>query len=158
VRVLQHPPSRIVEQGAARLQDDDLARGTPLIDRAFKFNTTSNALAYRLPWIVIAARRRKCRARTTLVGAGPLRPFCRARRSRSASREKGRRQEQRDEYACHMPSNGEVEGPHRSAGWRRGRTISQRPRRPTTSASRTPPTIVRRRQATSVRGHSMGTA
>jgi hypothetical protein len=41
------------------------------------------------------------------------------------------------------PSNGEVEGPHRSARWRRGRTISQRPRRQPTSASRSPPTIVR---------------
>jgi len=41
-------------------------------------------------------------------------------------------------------SNGEVEGPHRSAGpWRRGRTISQRPRRQARNASRTPPTIVR---------------
>jgi hypothetical protein len=47
---------------------------------------------------------------------------------------------------CHglMPSNGEVEGPHRSAPRRRGRTISQRPRRQAASASRTPPTIVRR--------------
>src|SRR6184192_1273329 len=42
-------------------------------------------------------------------------------------------------------SNGEVEGPHRSAPWRRGRTISQRPRRQTASASRPPPTIVRGR-------------
>jgi hypothetical protein len=41
-------------------------------------------------------------------------------------------------------SNGEVEGPHRSArSWRRGRTISQRPRRQPRSVSRTPPTIVR---------------
>jgi hypothetical protein len=48
-----------------------------------------------------------------------------------------------------MRSNGEVEGPHRSAGpWRRGRTISERPRRQTRSASRTPPTIVRRHAST----------
>ena len=52
-----------------------------------------------------------------------------------------------------VPSNGEVEGPHRSAGpQRRGRTISQRPRRQTRSASRTPPAIVRRRQHQSYRG------
>jgi hypothetical protein len=43
-----------------------------------------------------------------------------------------------------MTSNGEVEGPHRSAGpWRGGRTISRRPRRQTAHASRPPPTIVR---------------
>jgi hypothetical protein len=41
-----------------------------------------------------------------------------------------------------LPSNGEVEGPPRSAPERRGRTISQRPRRQAASASRTPPTIV----------------
>src|SRR5256885_16173601 len=41
-------------------------------------------------------------------------------------------------------SNGEVEGPPRSARWRQGRTISQRPRRQAASASRPPPTIVRR--------------
>jgi hypothetical protein len=42
------------------------------------------------------------------------------------------------------PSNGEVEGPPRSASpWRRGRTFSQRPRRQPAGASRTPPTIVR---------------
>jgi hypothetical protein len=47
-------------------------------------------------------------------------------------------------HLLRVPSNGEVEGPHRSAGpRRRGRTISQRPRRQTKSASRTPPTIVR---------------
>jgi hypothetical protein len=47
-------------------------------------------------------------------------------------------------------SNGEVEGPHRSAGpWRRGRTISQRPRRQARSTSRTPPTIVRSHDAVS---------
>jgi hypothetical protein len=45
---------------------------------------------------------------------------------------------------AHWGSNGEVEGPHRSAPWRRGRTISQRPRRQAANASRTPPTIVRR--------------
>jgi|HubBroStandDraft_4_1064222.scaffolds.fasta_scaffold39358_1 hypothetical protein len=44
-----------------------------------------------------------------------------------------------------MRSNGEVEGPHRSAPGRRGRTISQRPRRQTDCASRTPPKIVRDR-------------
>ena len=44
------------------------------------------------------------------------------------------------------PSNGELERPHRSASpWRRGRTLSQRPRRQTRSASRPPPTIVRSR-------------
>jgi hypothetical protein len=59
-----------------------------------------------------------------------------------------------------VTSNGEVEGPHDHAGRaqlersssivphaagqrRRGRTISQRPRRQLESASRTPPTIVR---------------
>jgi hypothetical protein len=42
-----------------------------------------------------------------------------------------------------MAANGEVEGPHRSACWRRGRTISPRPRRQPRSASQTPPTIVR---------------
>ncbi len=42
-----------------------------------------------------------------------------------------------------LPPNGEVEGPPRSAPWRRGRTISQRPRRQAAGASRTPPTIVR---------------
>jgi hypothetical protein len=42
-----------------------------------------------------------------------------------------------------MAANGEVEGPRRSARWRRGRTLSQRPRRQATSASRTSPTIVR---------------
>src|SRR5438270_4506345 len=45
-------------------------------------------------------------------------------------------------YCDHMP-NGEVEGPPRSARWRQGRTISQRPRRQAASASRPPPTIVR---------------
>src|SRR5262249_47703213 len=40
-------------------------------------------------------------------------------------------------------SNGEVEGPHDDAPRRRGRTISQRPRRQPRSASRPPPTIVR---------------
>jgi hypothetical protein len=45
-----------------------------------------------------------------------------------------------------VPSNGEAEGPHRSAGhWHRGRTISSRPRRQPRSASRTPPAIVRAR-------------
>ena len=45
----------------------------------------------------------------------------------------------------HAVPNGEVEGPHRSPSpWRRGRTISQRPRRQPRSPSRTPPTIVRR--------------
>jgi len=45
-----------------------------------------------------------------------------------------------------VQSNGEVEGPPRSAGrWRRGRTISKRPRRQPQGVSRTPPTIVRRR-------------
>jgi hypothetical protein len=48
--------------------------------------------------------------------------------------------------ATKAPSNGEVEGPHRSAGpWRRGRTISRRPRRQPTGGSRTFPTIVSRR-------------
>src|SRR5579862_4954067 len=43
-----------------------------------------------------------------------------------------------------VTSNGEVEGPHISAGpWRRGRTMSQRLRRLTDHASRPPPTIVR---------------
>jgi hypothetical protein len=42
------------------------------------------------------------------------------------------------------PSNGEVEGPDDHGRGRRGRTISQRPRRQTASASRTPPTMVRR--------------
>ena len=42
-----------------------------------------------------------------------------------------------------LSSNGEVEGPHGHARWRRGRTISQRPRRQASSASRPPPTIVR---------------
>ncbi len=52
---------------------------------------------------------------------------------------------QKETRALHAPFNGEVEGPHRSAGpRRRGRTISQRPRRHPKSASRTPPTIVRR--------------
>jgi len=46
------------------------------------------------------------------------------------------------------PSNGEVEGPGTRGRERRGRTISQRPRRQTASASRTPPTIVRARLAT----------
>src|ERR1700728_448241 len=45
------------------------------------------------------------------------------------------------------PPNGEVERPSRSARWRRGRTISQRPRRQAANASRTPPTIVRGRHA-----------
>ena len=44
-----------------------------------------------------------------------------------------------------VTSNGEVEGPDDHAGWRRGRIISQRPRRLAASASRPPPTIVRRR-------------
>src|SRR6059058_5699619 len=43
-------------------------------------------------------------------------------------------------------SNGEVEGPRRSAPWRRGRTISQRPRRQAAGASQPPPTIVRGRR------------
>ena len=44
-------------------------------------------------------------------------------------------------------SNGEAEGPRRSPSyWRRGRTISQRPRRQHRSPSRTPPAIVRRRR------------
>src|ERR1700730_17211345 len=51
--------------------------------------------------------------------------------------------------AVSMRSNGEVEGPRRSARRRRGRTISQRPRRQTRSASRTPPTIVRCRHSAS---------
>jgi hypothetical protein len=42
-----------------------------------------------------------------------------------------------------LTSNGEVEGPGTHARWRRGRTISQRPRRQTAHASRPPPTIVR---------------
>jgi len=47
-------------------------------------------------------------------------------------------------------SNGEAEGPRRSAShWRRGRTISSRPRRQPRSASRTPPAIVRRHASTS---------
>src|SRR5580658_10763351 len=46
------------------------------------------------------------------------------------------------------PPNGEVEGPSRSARWRRGRTISQRPRRLPTGASRPPPPIVRAQQLT----------
>jgi hypothetical protein len=50
-----------------------------------------------------------------------------------------------------VTSNGEVEGPHRSAPRRRGRTISQRPRRQSASASRVPPTIVRRHVATKAR-------
>jgi hypothetical protein len=54
------------------------------------------------------------------------------------------------------PSNGEVEGPHRSAQWRRGRTISQRPRRQPRSASRTPPTIVRRHHTKYHRGFPFG--
>src|ERR1700733_424465 len=46
------------------------------------------------------------------------------------------------------PSNGEVEGPGTHAQWRRGRTISLRPRRQPKSISRTPPTIVRGRPRT----------
>ena len=42
--------------------------------------------------------------------------------------------------------NGEVEGPHRSPSpWRRGRTISSRPRHQAARASRAPSTIVRSR-------------
>jgi hypothetical protein len=44
---------------------------------------------------------------------------------------------------CFIKSNEEVEGLLGSAPWRRGRTISQRPRRQTDHASRPPPTIVR---------------
>src|SRR6266699_3702615 len=44
-----------------------------------------------------------------------------------------------------MSANGEVEGPDDHAPERRGRTISQRPRRQTDHASRPPPTFVRRR-------------
>jgi hypothetical protein len=44
-----------------------------------------------------------------------------------------------------VTSNGEAEGPRRSAShWRRGRKISWRPRRQPRSVSRTPPAIVRR--------------
>jgi hypothetical protein len=45
-----------------------------------------------------------------------------------------------------MTTNGEVEGPPRSADQApRAHTVFQRPRRVTTNASRTPPTIVRQR-------------
>jgi len=53
-------------------------------------------------------------------------------------------QEGESQRRGHVSSNGEVEGPGTHARWRRGRTISQRPRRQARSASRTPPTIVRR--------------
>src|SRR6266480_7406451 len=46
--------------------------------------------------------------------------------------------------ACHVPSNGKVEGPHDHAGQApRAHTVPRRPRRQTAHASRTPPTIVR---------------
>src|SRR6185437_14279978 len=47
--------------------------------------------------------------------------------------------------SCKKP-NGEVEEPRDHGRERRGRTISQRPRRRAASASRTPPTIVRHPQ------------
>src|ERR1700730_5304110 len=50
-------------------------------------------------------------------------------------------------HALRVRSNGEVEGPHRSVRRRRARTISRRPRRTTTGASRPPPTIVRSHRA-----------
>ena len=43
-----------------------------------------------------------------------------------------------------LAPNGEVEGPSRSAQAMRAHTVSRRPRRVTTTRSRTPPTIVRR--------------
>jgi hypothetical protein len=46
---------------------------------------------------------------------------------------------------AHVRSNAKVEGPYTSALWRRGRTISQRPRRQTDRASRPLPTFVRGR-------------
>ena len=50
-----------------------------------------------------------------------------------------------------VPANGEAEGPRRSPShWRRGRTISSRPRRQHRSASRTPPAIVRAHVATTL--------
>jgi hypothetical protein len=55
-----------------------------------------------------------------------------------------------------MRSNGEVEGLPTSAPWRRGRTISQRPRRQRRSASRTPPTIVRPPRVHRLEGSTSG--
>src|ERR1700691_6233666 len=42
-----------------------------------------------------------------------------------------------------LPPNAKVEGPYKSAPWRRGRKISQRPRGQSIEASRPLPTFVR---------------
>src|SRR5207237_4729395 len=49
--------------------------------------------------------------------------------------------------AASASPNGEVEGPDDHARWRRGRTISQRPRRQAAGASRPPRTIASSRLA-----------
>ena len=98
----------------------------------------------------LASQLRRCRSSASQERqcVGPVRSLRdrysqrrRPLRWMSKRREPGR---QVDGWGVRQSSNGEVEGPGTHARWRQGRTISQRPRRQPRSASRPPPTIVRR--------------